>query len=66
MADVKICDRCGKKIETRIWPLIVSNFRTFLKIEGSIYRYEYDLCRSCTAKFHDFMKGEATDTIGKE
>lgn len=74
MADVKICDRCGKKIETTgVWPIYIKHYRCILDMEDQDYKYSSDLCGSCTKKLFEFMEGngtssvtEATDAVVKE
>lgn len=73
MADVKICDRCGKKIEAKVIPLYMQHFRSYLDMEVQDYTYEYDLCGTCTKRLFEFMNGsvtgsvtEATDAVVKE
>lgn len=63
MADIKVCDRCGKRL-----PDITSRFGFAIKHERSIsingwmlnndYDYlpdQYDLCEGCYCDFIDFM-----------
>lgn len=62
MANVKICDRCGKKIEqTGVWPTYIRHFRSILSTEYENYTYSHDLCGSCTKDLFAFMDGKATD-----
>ena len=63
MAHVKICDRCGKKIETTgIWPIYVKHFRSILEIEDRDYEDGYDLCGDCTKKLFEFLEGNGEDS----
>jgi hypothetical protein len=66
MADVKICDRCGKKIELRIWPVYIKHYRSILDMEDLDYNYTYDLCGSCNDKLFEFMKGDLDESNKSE
>ena len=58
MADVKICDRCGKKIGKSSWPLRVEPYRYLFGIESGLYVFKYDLCAKCAEDFTvHFMSG---------
>ena len=61
MADVKICDRCGKKIETKAWPIYVHHYRSILDMEDADYKHTYDLCGDWTKRLYEFVKGGATE-----
>ena len=62
MADVKVCDRYGKRVEINgVWPVYVHNYRSVLGMETSLYKYTYDLCGDCTKKLFEFMKDTATE-----
>lgn len=58
MATVKICDRCNKKIENRVFPLTLNTYRSVLKRENELFKYTYDLCDECTKRLLDFLNGE--------
>ena len=63
MADVKKCDRCGTLIDYSIHNTqhrIFKNsvVRSLLRLETRMYISDYDLCKDCTTKLTDFLKGE--------
>lgn len=68
MANVKICDRCGEKLERNCF-ISLKPVRYILRREinkyfiGEIYNdiSKYDLCKNCTAELDEFLKGKATD-----
>lgn len=68
MADVKICDRCGKQIG------LGSSRRLILTTCiwcGILIGREYtdsrdDLCPDCLHELNKFFKGKATDAVVKE
>ena len=67
MADVKICDRCGKKVEqTGVWPIYIKHYRSILEMEDKDYEYSSDLCGSCTKKLFEFMKGDPDESNKSE
>lgn len=55
MADVKICDRCGKKIEDKIWPITITAYRSKFRLEDEERIYKWDLCKDCTQKVRKFI-----------
>ena len=56
MADVKICDRCGKKIEASSRILLRSHlYYCHLFHENFCTRSSYDLCRDCYEDFKHFV-----------
>ena len=69
MAQVTICDRCGKSLDA-------SSFRkfTFRKVilTGSLFYpvvnddSNWDLCADCVLELIKFLNGEATETVIKE
>ncbi len=73
MADVKICDRCGKKLNQRQTFLNIKPVRYVLGEEvfnvclgwmGRISNSSFDLCDDCTVKLNEFLTGgdvEATE-----
>ena len=69
MADVKICDRCGKKLtdERGLFNLKPNRYTlrmALFKRPDSWYskpdciRTEHDLCIDCTTKLAEWMEGE--------
>ena len=67
MANVKVCDRCSKKIETTgVWPIYIKHFRSILDMEDNDYEYSSDLCGDCTKKLFEFMEGKATEAVVEE
>jgi hypothetical protein len=60
MADIKICDRCGKNVERLGWPIRARYYRCNLFLNKNYYdSREYDLCTDCTGeliKFFDVKK----------
>lgn len=63
MADVKICDRCGKKVENHV-PISLIPYRYVLIEDYRLATFEYDLCNRCRRDLKLFMKqapSEETD-----
>ena len=63
MADVKKCDRCGALIDYKIYNTqhrIFKNsvIRSLVKTEDQLFIHNYDLCRDCSLKLVDFLKGK--------
>ena len=66
MADVKKCDRCGALIDYKSYHTQHRIFKQStilrsllrLKCEDTMFIYDYDLCRDCSAKLKEFLKGE--------
>lgn len=68
MADVKICDRCGEKLERNCF-ISLKPVRYILRREINKRCMwetfndigEFDLCKSCAADLDEFMKGKAKE-----
>lgn len=62
MANIKICDMCGKTIENRAH-LFKTHFRVIRAILGIEFAYpeEYDLCASCAVKVRDYIKKNVSE-----
>lgn len=59
MADVKICDRCGKKIAEPSRILLRSTLQYCCLIyENFTTRTSYDLCPECYKDFKHFVYGK--------
>lgn len=64
MSKVRVCDRCGKKIDSR-HPGMNIDIRGFkyhrfqFKCEGEYMIMAYDLCPDCKNEHDAFMKGAA-------
>lgn len=56
MANVKICDKCGKTIEAKTWPIVVTSYRSVLAMETVENEYSYDLCKSCMKELQTFIE----------
>lgn len=56
MANIKVCDMCGKTIEDRAH-LFKTSFRIIRAILGIEFAYpkEYDLCSGCAVKVRDYI-----------
>lgn len=68
MAAVRQCDRCGALIDYKIYNTRHRIFKN--SVIGSLVRtgdrqftQDYDLCRECSLKLVDFLKGEE---LGKD
>lgn len=68
MADVKICDRCGKQISIGMHRnLTFTKFTWHGILIGRTYTDSRDdLCQDCIYQLNKFFKGEATDAVIKE
>jgi hypothetical protein len=68
MADVKICDRCGKQINVGMnRRLILTTFTWNGLLVGRCYtESKEDLCPDCVDELKKFFNGEATDAVVKE
>ena len=75
MADVKMCDRCGKTFDTKRQFIIIEPVRYVLGVEtrkrlwggGAQDCHEhFDLCNGCFNELRKFIYGEATDAVVKE
>ena len=69
MANVTVCDRCGKPIN--ISSARSLRFRKILLTASIFYPtvsndIEYDLCPDCALELDKFFEGEATDAVVKE
>lgn len=68
MANVKICDRCGEKLERKCF-MSLKPVRYILRREvtkrcmweTANYISEFDLCNNCAAELDEFMKGKAKE-----
>lgn len=61
MADVKICDRCGKTIVATKMQSIgfgVWRYSLFNPYVSNKTHYNWDLCIDCGEKLERFLKGE--------
>jgi hypothetical protein len=58
MSTVKICDRCGKKLEREMPKVRLRTFRYILDIETSYERQEFDLCEECFDEFMLFLNSK--------
>ena len=59
MADVKICDRCGKKIDYSSRILLRSKLQyCHLWYESFCTKVDYDLCPDCYKDFKHFVYGD--------
>ena len=74
MANVKICDRCGKPFDDKRSWFSLKPVRYILSLAYTTHvwggredRYdEFDICPSCRGELRRFLKGEATDALDKE
>lgn len=62
MAHVLTCDKCGRPIKTKSWPLDIRYYRSILWMEDATCRYEYDLCDECTKKLNEFLEKQDQET----
>ena len=61
MADVKICDRCGKTIAANMalsYGFGAWRYSLFKRNASKMTCYDYDLCIECGTKLERFLKGE--------
>lgn len=74
MADVKMCDRCGKTFNTKRQFIVIEPVRYILGVEttkrlwgGDVKDcHEYfDLCNDCFNELRRFIYGAATDAVVK-
>ena len=63
MADVKICDRCGKRFTYARTLVCIEPIRYILYMEARGMRYDYDLCLNCRDSLERFLSGKAVDAI---
>ena len=72
MSTVKICDRCGKKIDDKRHFVKLNPVRYILGIETSVFdwndgeyinRMERDLCGKCAGELTRFLDGQAVDGV---
>lgn len=61
MANVKICDKCGKKIEPKMWPIVVTSYMSVLGMVGEEEEYTYELCKSCMKEVQKFIEPDIDD-----
>ena len=65
MADVKVCDRCGARLDKKMFPITLSPYRYVLGAETMEFKLSYDLCKKCMSDLDKFMEGpgeeKATD-----
>lgn len=75
MADVKICDRCGKRLTDErmtfsLMPVPPTRFTLFAKLyKKGYYSWDlpkpvdttHDLCVECTTKLSEWMEGESKE-----
>lgn len=69
MADIKVCDRCGKKLADERSKFKVVPVRYTLKVtlfkkpnywrDENIVETEHDLCMDCTLDLSDWLKHES-------
>lgn len=60
MADVKICDRCGKTIAVNMaqsFGFGAWKYSIFDHSASKVTRHDYDLCVECGDKFTRFLNG---------
>lgn len=61
MANVQICDKCGKRID-RYSALLGTIYRSNLfGCDYNTYTINYDLCKDCTKDLEEFIKGKDDD-----
>ena len=66
MANVRICDRCGKKLErANKLHIDIRPYRYVLYTETYDTDEEFDLCPSCEKDFRVFMQGPSTGETGE-
>lgn len=61
MADVKICDRCGKTIAANMalsYGFGAWKYSLFKRNASKMICYDYDLCIECGEKLARFLNGE--------
>ena len=61
MADVKICDRCGKTIAAttaQTFGFGAWKYALFNRERSQMTFYDYDLCVDCGEKLYRFLNGE--------
>lgn len=67
MSKVRVCDRCGKRLERRSGVKIDINafkYKYFSLDSTTEYTYDqHDLCDTCMVLYEAFMKGEAIPSI---
>lgn len=60
MADIKICDRCGERIDGKVFNFIKRNYYAnlvgFINARTSVC--SYDLCQKCSEGLLKFMRNE--------
>jgi len=63
MANVKICDRCGKHHADNFWKrhFSISKVWTTLSLGDLVTYRTYDLCPECNKKLDKFLKGAEID-----
>ncbi len=68
MADVKICDRCGKQISIGAHRNLIFDTYTWhgVLIGRSYAESRDDLCPDCVYELKKFFEGKATDAVVKE
>lgn len=67
MADLKICDMCGKTIENKyeFCKTRLRVIRALLGIDLANYK-EYDLCAGCAVKVRDYIEKGVTKEAREE
>lgn len=63
MADVKICDRCGKRFTHSRTLVCIDPIRYILLVETRGSDHSYDLCLNCRDSLERFLSGKAVDAI---
>lgn len=74
MANVKICDRCGKTFDAKRNWFSLKPVRYILGLAFTKHVWggtedcyvEFDICPSCLGDLKKFLRGEATDALDKE
>lgn len=61
MANVKICDRCGERVDSFFLPVTIKPIRYILTRERYGSLTSHDLCRNCGADLAEFMKGKVKE-----
>lgn len=75
MSKVRICDRCGNKLNEPVKFIDLKPVHYILGMETTMFDYwegeyvsrlEYDLCKPCTGDLERFLRGQATEECKEE